>query len=84
MKAIEYKLNKVNGASIHPDWVEFTGFFFDGATKTYVGVVLDESDRDYYVPDTVVELTQEDIATRCGDATQADAWWKQFILRIKE
>ena len=47
-----------------PEWVEDGGYFPDTATNTKVGWTPDEADREYYVPDTVTELTAAELETK--------------------
>lgn len=50
-----------------PAWVKDGGMWLDPDNHTYIGFVLDESDREYYVPDTLVELTVAEVKTRVLD-----------------
>ena len=47
-----------------PEWVEDGGYFSDAATNTLVGWSPDEADREYYIPDTVTELTAAELETK--------------------
>ena len=47
-----------------PEWVEDGGYFSDAATNTLVGWSPDEADREYYIPDTVTELTATELETK--------------------
>jgi hypothetical protein len=38
--------------------------YYDSTSKTFVGYILPESERDYWVPDTLVELTEEELVQR--------------------
>ena len=40
------------------------GFFYDDADKTFVCFIPDDSKRDYYVPDTLVQLKRVDLVNR--------------------
>lgn len=60
---VEYKKHLVNGVIQDPDWVINGGHFMD-ENNTFVGVVLDESERMYYIPDTVTVLTREEVKQR--------------------
>jgi len=65
MKVVEYKKHiSEDGRLIDPPWLVVPSMFYDEDTKTYVGLVLDESDRDYYIPDTVTVLTKVDLIER--------------------
>lgn len=65
MPVVEYKLHKVGrNAQRAPEWVDDGGYWLNPADNTLVGWVLPESDREYYVPDTVVELSRVDFIAR--------------------
>ena len=63
---LEYKMHRTGrGKSMMaPVWIEDGGYFYDPATKTFIGWSADEADREYYVPDTVVELTRDELVAR--------------------
>lgn len=70
MKIVEYKKHAVSKENDpdgvkDPAWIHKGGFFFNSEDNTFVGLVLNESDRLYYVPETVVELTPDELKTRC-------------------
>lgn len=65
MKIVEYKLNLINGVSRDPEWVIKGKYFYDQDAKTFIGFVLDEADRDYYIPDSVVTLDRDQLVQRC-------------------
>lgn len=64
MAVIEYMLEKRDGSHQRwvPEWVGDRGHWHDAATQTYVGWVEDV--RDYYLPDSVVILSKEDLVQR--------------------
>lgn len=63
MPVVEYMLHKVGKrAKQAPHWVEDGGYWQSPLDNTMVGWV--DSDRDYWVPDTVVTLTREEFITR--------------------
>lgn len=64
MKIVEYKLNIGSAGTFHPPYI-IEHAFYDNVSKTYLGVVLDESDRDYWIPDTLVVLTEDEAVERC-------------------
>ena len=77
MDIVEYKKNKVrdkdgNYVSEHPHWLEWHGFWYNSADKTYVGMNEDLSDRDYYVPDSITVLTKEDFQARWDSMSAED------------
>lgn len=64
MKIVEYKKHLVNGCLVDPEFI-FSGNAFNNLIdNTWIGKVLDESARNYYVPDTLVELTREQLIQR--------------------
>ena len=63
----EYKLEMSQGGMICPPWVEDGGYFRDPDNKTMVGWSPDESDRDYYIPDTVTTCDKQSVIDRCLD-----------------
>jgi hypothetical protein len=61
---VEYKLNiDMFGNTYHPAYIKDHAYY-DSTTKTFVGYILPESERDYWVPDTLVELTEEELVQR--------------------
>jgi len=64
MAVIEYMLEKRDATHVRwiPEWVGDRGHWYDPATETYVGWVDDV--RDYYVPDTVLILSKENLVQR--------------------
>ena len=45
-----------------PDFIEDGGYWGNSDDHTMVGII--PSDAEYYVPDTIVELTAEELETR--------------------
>jgi hypothetical protein len=69
MVIVEYKLNiDRNGMVYHPPYIKKHAFY-DTTTKTYLGAVLPESERDYWVPDTLVEMSLDQAIVRCVEGT---------------
>ena len=65
MPVVEYKLHKVGkNAQRAPEWVDDGGYWQNPADNTMVGWVLPESDREFYVPDTVTELSRAEFIAR--------------------
>lgn len=64
MAVIEYKLHIVghSGQQQQPMWVRKGGHFPNPDDHTYVGWALDNA--SYYIPDTVVNLTKEQLVQR--------------------
>jgi hypothetical protein len=63
----EYMLVREAGKKVAPSWVEDGGYFLDPDNFTMVGWVSDLGVRDWYVPDTVVELTPTALQARVAD-----------------
>ena len=61
---IEYKLIKTDRGVHAPAWVEDGGYFYNQADKTMIGYTPDEANRDYYVPDSVLTLTEQQAIDR--------------------
>jgi hypothetical protein len=64
MKIVEYKKHLINGVNIIPEFIHDGNYFYDGDTKTWIGLILDSSDREYYIPDTLTELTNQELIAR--------------------
>ena len=66
MPVVEYKMHVVTnkGGATAPLWVDDGGYHTSPIDKTKVGWVLPEADREYYVPDTVIELSKSEFVTR--------------------
>ena len=66
MPVIEYKLHAINSQKHMqaPHWVTDGGNWYNPADKTLVGWTPAETDRDYYIPDTVTTLTKAELNTR--------------------
>lgn len=74
---IEYKMHMTAGGMRTPEWVEDGGYFPDAATNTMVGWSPDEADREYYVPDTVTEMTASELETKVLALHSANKFQKQ-------
>lgn len=66
MPVVEYKMHVVTnkGGATAPLWVDDGGYHTSPIDKTKVGWVLPEANREYYVPDTVVELSKSEFVAR--------------------
>lgn len=64
MKIVEYKKHLINGMICDPEFIVNGGNFFNSLDNTWVGLVLEESERMYYVPDTLTFLTQQQLVDR--------------------
>lgn len=65
MIVIEYKKHLINGATQNPDWVVQGDFFQNPEDNTFIGVVLPEEERDYYIPDSLITLSRDAVINRC-------------------
>jgi hypothetical protein len=64
MKIVEYKKHLHGTQIVNPDWIITGNQFFDNSNNTFVGTVLEESERLYYIPEGLVELTMENVKDR--------------------
>jgi len=62
MKFYEYKRHLINGQLRDPDFVVNGGHWFNSADSTYVAVAPDVT--EYYLPDTLTELSREQLNDR--------------------
>ena len=60
---LEYKLHMTAGGMRTPEWIE-DGGYWGKSDHTMIGWSPDEADREYYIPDTVTELTATELETR--------------------
>lgn len=65
MVLVEYKLHKVskNGKKA-PEFIMDGGHWLSPIDNTMVGLVEEEADRDYYIPDSIVTLSKEEFLSR--------------------
>lgn len=65
MPVVEYKhhINHMGKIEV-PGWVADRGYWHNSADNTYLGWVKPASEREYYVPDGITELTKEECVTR--------------------
>lgn len=61
---LEYKMHITASGIKTPEWIEDGGYFPDASANTMIGWSPDEADREYYVPDTVTELTATELETK--------------------
>ena len=65
MPVIEYKFTvNANGRLEVPGYVLDRGHWHSPIDRTLVGWCKPESEREYWVPDTIVELSKADLVTR--------------------
>ena len=61
---LEYKMHMTAGGMKSPEWIEDGGYYSKSSDHTVIGWSPDEADREYYIPDTVTELTAAQLETR--------------------
>ena len=87
MELIEYKRHLVNGVLVDPEWVHI-GTIFGGSTEhTWIGIVLSEADRAYYIPDTVETKTVEHITSELSKIIrdiELEDWVKDVLILKRE
>jgi len=65
MPVIEYKLHKgQNNILETPSFVQDGGYWKNPNNHTLLGWCTPEADREYWVPDTVTELTKAEVVSR--------------------
>ena len=65
MPVIEYKLHKARKGFLEtPSFVRDGGYWRNPSNHTMLGWCDAEADRDYWVPDTLTELTKAEAVTR--------------------
>lgn len=65
MKLVEYKkIKAADGQLINPPWLVVGDLFNDNSLNTFIGLVLEESDRNYSVPDNLTYLNKEQLIQR--------------------
>jgi hypothetical protein len=85
-KIVEYKMNiSENGGVYHPSFITDPGWWWKQSDKTYIGMVLPDNERSYYVPDTLTELTKAELIQRVKDI-HADVPYVQLdgVTRLTE
>jgi hypothetical protein len=63
MSFYEYKNHKIGKDSLKPDFIEFP-LPLEMDNGTNIAYIPNEEDRNYYVPDTLTEVTVDDIKNR--------------------
>lgn len=64
-ECIEYKLHRNDRGNLTtPAWMS-DGGYYQAADKTMVGFVPVESEREWFVPDSVSMLTEQEFVNRC-------------------
>jgi len=59
---LEYKMDRVNGVLVTPQWIECGGFMPKHSDFTFVG--FSPSVREYKIPSTALVLTEQECADR--------------------
>ena len=78
MPVVEYKHTISHMGKIEvPGYIVDRGYWGNPADKTYLGWVLPEADREYYVPDTLTELTKAECVTRALEIHAATPYTTQ-------
>ena len=72
---LEYKMHMTAGGMKAPEWVE-DGGYYGKSDHTVIGWSPDEADREYYIPDTVTDLTATELETRVLAMHSANAFTK--------
>jgi hypothetical protein len=62
MKIVEYKLHPSPAGMKCPDFIDDGGYWGNPADHTMIGLI--PSDVEYYVPDSIIELTAVELETR--------------------
>lgn len=61
-QVFEYMMHRTREGIQTPEWVEDGGYFQHPTSNTYCMIV--DSNRSYYIPDSLVEITKEDLVDR--------------------
>ena len=61
MQIVEYKRYLVNGVLVDPEWIEVGRIMGGESLNSYIGLVLNEEDRMFYIPDSVEYKTLEEV-----------------------
>jgi hypothetical protein len=65
MKIVAYKKHlNYNNQLVDPPWIVRGDMFYEENSKTYIGLVFSEEERDYYIPDSVDYITKEELTER--------------------
>ena len=82
-ECIEYKLHRNDRGNLStPSWMS-DGGYYQAADKSLVGFVPVESERDWFVPDSVSMLTEQEFVTRCLKMHKASPFQKMDGLEMK-
>ena len=65
-ECVEYKLHRNDRGNLTtPSWMSDGGYYQNPADNSMVGFVPVESEREWYVPDTALVLSQSEFVARC-------------------
>jgi hypothetical protein len=64
---VEYKFIREQDQTRAPSWVLDSGYFRDPDNFTMIGTTENDSVREFYLPDTVVRLTRQQLIDRVLD-----------------
>ena len=82
-ECIEYKLHRNDRGNLStPSWMS-DGGYYQAADKSLVGFVPVESERDWFVPDSVSMLTEQEFVNRCMKMHTATPFQKMDGLVLK-
>lgn len=74
---IEYKMHLIGQNMLSaPSWMLRGGFYFNPVDKTYIGFIPPEDERDYWVPDGLQTLTEDDLVNRCLEIHKTNPYTK--------
>ena len=65
-ECIEYKMHRNDqGRFTTPAWMSDGGYYQNPVDNTLIGFVPIEAEREWFVPDSVSTLTEQEFVTRC-------------------
>jgi len=76
MPLVEYKMERKNDGVTRPSFILSGSWDYNSSDHTYVGWVCSESNRNYYVPDTITTLTKSSYVERCTSIHSNDPYYK--------
>lgn len=63
-QCIEYKMHRnLEGRLMVPPWITDPGYY--KSDNTYLGFTPVESEREFYLPDSVIIMSETDVVNRC-------------------
>ena len=83
-ECIEYKLHRNERGNLStPSWMSDGGYYQNPADKSFVGFVPVQAERDWYVPDSVSMLTEQEFVTRGMAMHKASPFQKMENMDMK-